>query len=150
MRNVLIDGMRKNYKLPSNIDLPTTPFPSNRAKGSKVPGSNFQKASLFTSIPDVPKREKAVLSLPESKVETKLITNFSKQPEQMDKKSLLDGPRLNEDVIFQSFKKLQHKTKAKKSKKKKKETKKSKTGKKANQKNKSNITVRSKHFDVIP
>ena len=90
MRNVLIDRLRKNYKLPSNIDLPSTPFPLKRSKGSKVPGSNFkQKTTLFSSIPDVPERDKKILSLPETKVETKIIKNYTKQPKQMNKKVTL-------------------------------------------------------------
>ena len=122
MRNVLIDRLRKNYKLPSNIDLPSTPFPLKRSKGSKVPGSNFkQKTTLFSSIPDVPERDKKILSLPETKVETKIIKNYTKQPEQMNKKSHLDGSaKLNEDVIFESFKKLQQKSKRKSRKKRRK------------------------------
>ena len=149
MRTVLIDRMRKNYKLPSSLHINTTPFPNTKGqKGCKVPGSNkYRKSSLFGTITDVPKRDKQILSLPDSLVEPKIIKNY----EQINKKSHLDGDvKLNEDVIFESFKKLQHKKKAKSKRTNKKDKKVTKNkSKKGGKTKKSNIMMASKHFDVI-
>ena len=159
MRNILLDRLRKSYRLPSKIDLPSTPFPSQRTKGSRVPGSSKIKASLWSRIPDITPREKSVLSLPESKVETNIISDYTKKSKPLDSKNKLDGPKLNEDVIFDSFKTLQKRLKSKTPTKKKKEKKKEKKKKSVNKERKEtkfssrkvklNINPRSKHFDVI-
>ena len=64
-------------------------------------------------IPDQSPRSKAMLSVPETKVEEKVITDYTKQAEAMDK-TRLDGLDLDKDIIFETLKKLKAKEKRKK------------------------------------
>ena len=92
MKTVLLDPLRQKYKLPSRVEVPTTtPFPLKRRKGVTVPGSSSNCTSLFSSIPDMPALAKAALSLPETKVKTNILKDYTKQPQPTDLKSRLDG-----------------------------------------------------------
>ena len=133
-----------------------------------MPGSSRNRASLFSSIPDMPARAKAALSLPETKVETNILKDYTKQPQSADSKSRLDGEKLNEDVLFESFKALKDKTvrkrvggkkkpttkkKTKQQKQKKKKEPKKKPAGKVVKKTKQTLSKKkaiSKHFDVLP
>ena len=74
MRNMSLNT--KKYKLPSNIDVPTTtPYPYKCVKRN-VAGWNHNRASLFRRIPDQSAHSKALLSVPETRVEEKIVTIF--------------------------------------------------------------------------
>ena len=92
MRHVVLNT--KRYKLPSHLEIPTTPFPSKGVKRN-LPGSNLNRASLFRRIPDQSDHSKALLAVNSTKVEEKLVTDYTKQAKAADKKHL-DGKTLNE------------------------------------------------------
>ena len=73
MRSVSINN--KKYKLPSVVKIPTTtPIPQGKCKRN-APGTNFYKTSLFDCIPDQSPKEKALLAVPESQVQQKLVVD---------------------------------------------------------------------------
>ena len=112
MRNVSLNT--KKYKLPSGINVPTTtPFPSRKIK-KNTPGSKFYTSSYFARIPDQSPKEKALLAVPESKVQQNIVTDYTKQSKAVEK-TRQHGLKLDQDLIFETLKKL--KTKGKKGKK---------------------------------
>ena len=130
MKNVQINN--KRYKLPSSIKPPTTqPFPSKLTRNT--PGLNFYRPSMFMRIPDISAKNKAELAIPQSKVEEKIVTDYTAKAKEADK-SHLDGLDIDKDMIFETLKKLKAKNKGKK--KGKKETPKTKK-KNPSKKNKS-------------
>ena len=111
MRNVSINN--KKYKLPLGIKVPTTnPFPSKRIVRN-TPGHNFYRPNLFMPIPDQSPKSKAQLSIPSSKVEEKVVSDYTKQAKEAEK-THLDGLDIDKDIIFESLKKLKAKEKKKK------------------------------------
>ena len=116
MRNVSLNT--KKYKLPSNIDVPTTtPYPYKYVKRN-VAGWNHNRASLFRRIPDQSAHSKALLSVPETRVEEKIVTDYTKQAKAAEK-TKLDGIKMNEGIIFDTLEKLKSKKKPTGKKKKK-------------------------------
>ena len=69
---------------------------------------------MFERIPDQSPREKALLAVPESRVQENLVTSYSKQAKAVEK-TKLDGLKLDQDLVFETLKKLE--TKEKKAKK---------------------------------
>ena len=106
MRHVYINT--KKCKLPKGIKVPTTiPFPNRKSK-KNTPGVNFYRPTYFAKIPDQSPKEKALLAVPESKVQEKIVTDYSKQAKAVDK-SKLDGLKLDQDIVFDTLKKLKSK-----------------------------------------
>ena len=106
MRNVSLNT--KKYKLPSTIKAPTTiPFPS-RNINKNTPGTTHFTSYLFQRIPDQTPHEKALLQVPESKVQENIITDYTKQSKAAEK-TKLDGLQLDKDIVFDTFKKLESK-----------------------------------------
>ena len=112
MRHLSINT--KKYKLPKGIKVPTTILFPNRKNKKNTLGVNFYGPTYFAKIPDQSPKEKALLAVPESKVQEKIVTDYSKQAKAVDK-SKLDGFKLDQDIVFGTLKKL--KTKGGKSKK---------------------------------
>ena len=111
MRNVSIN--KKRYKLPASIKVPTTtPFPDKRTIRN-TPGKKARRPSVFMPIPDQSPKEKAILAVPSSKVEEKIVTDYTKQAKETDKRHL-DGLNLDKDIIFETLKKLKAKEKKEK------------------------------------
>ena len=111
MRNVSLNSRR--YKLPSGVRVPTTtPFSKKKFKRN-APGSNFYTTTLFERIPDQSPKEKALLAVPQSRVQEKLITDYFQQAKNVEK-TKLDGLKLDQDLVFETFEKLKSKERKRK------------------------------------
>ena len=111
MRNVYLNS--KKYKLPSDFRVPTTiQYPQKRYKRN-APGTSFYKASMFERIPGQTPKEKALLAVPESKVQEKIVTDYTKQAKTVEK-AKLDGLKLDEDLVFKTLAKLNSKDRKRK------------------------------------
>ena len=139
MRQVVLNT--KRYKLPSNLEIPTTPFPSKGVKRN-LPGSNLNRASLFCRIPDQSDHSKALLAVNSTKVEEKLVTDYTKQAKAADKKHL-DGKTLNEALILDTLEQLKSKKKTAKGKRPPTKKKKKATSKKLKKKTQPNFSISS-------
>ena len=127
MRNVSLNT--KKYKLPSHLNIPTTtPFPSKVVR-RKIFGASSKNPSMFRPIPDQSPKSKALLAVPSTKVEEKIVTDYTKQAKAADK-SHLDGVKMNEALIFDTLEKIKPKKKLAKKRKITKKVKKQPTKKK--------------------
>ena len=139
MRNVQINN--KRYKLPASIKPPTTqPFPSKPTRNT--PGFNFYRPSMFMPIPDISAKSKAELAIPQSKVEEKIVTDYTAKAKEADK-SQLDGLDIDNDIIFETLKKLKAKNNGKSKGKKK-------GGKEAPKARKKNLSKKNKSSSLEP
>ena len=139
MRHVVLNT--KRYKLPSHLEIPTTPFPSKGVKRN-LPGSNLNRPSLFRRIPDQSDHSKALLAVNSTKVEEKLVTDYTKQAKAADKKHL-DGKTLNEALILDTLEQLKSKKKTTKGKRPPTKKKKKATSKKLKKKTQPNFSITS-------
>ena len=111
MRNVSLNSRR--YELPSGVRVPTTtPFPKKKFKRN-APGSNFYTTTLFERIPDQSPKEKALLAVPQSRVQEKLITDYSQQAKNVEK-TKLNRLNLDQELVFETFEKLKSKERKRK------------------------------------
>ena len=108
MRNISINS--KRYKLPQGIKVPTTtPFPSKKIKRN-TPGSKYYSSNYFAKIPDQTPKEKALLAIPQSRVQANIVKNYSEQAVSAEK-TKQDGLKLDQDLVFETLKKLKSKKK---------------------------------------
>ena len=108
MRNISINS--KRYKLAQGIKVPTTtPFPSKKIKRN-TPGSKYYSSNYFAKIPDQTPKEKALLAIPQSRVQANIVKNYSEQAVSAEK-TKQDGLKLDQDLVFETLKKLKSKKK---------------------------------------
>ena len=108
MRNVSLNS--KRYKLPSGIKVPTTTlYPSKRTKRN-TPGSKFYSSNYFAKIPDQTTREKALLAIPQSRVQENIVKNYSEQAVSAEKTKQV-GLKLDQNLVFETLNKLKSRKK---------------------------------------
>ena len=111
MQNVSLNT--KRYELPSGFKVPSVvPFPSRKINRN-TPGSTHYTSYLFQPVPDQTPHEKALLQVPESRVQENIISDYTKQAKAAEK-TKLDGLKLDKDIVFETFKKLGSKGKKRK------------------------------------
>ena len=68
---------------------------------------------MFERIPGQTPKGKALLAVPESKVQEKIVTDYTKQAKTVEK-AKLDGLKLDEDLVFKTLAKLKSKDRKRK------------------------------------